>query len=142
MAIRIPRHDDGTHLLVLDDAPLIGAAFRYEAYAISEDSDHPAAREAARRRRCGGTTPRFKDVPGRTEQRCITAVDTDGGRYMASASRISAEGSEATEPDVTYLAFGGPRRDRLTGNVVDATNRILNAIKPTRKATAQEGRTV
>lgn len=141
IAIQLPRHGDGTHMLVLDDAPLIGAAFRYEAYAISEDSDHPAAREAARRRRRGGTTPHFKDVPGRTEQRCITAVDTDGGRYMASASRISAEGTAATQPNVTYLPFSDPRRHILTGNVVDATNRFLNAVKPVRKAAAQEGRT-
>ncbi|MFD4343430.1 hypothetical protein ACFWQ6_00860 [Streptomyces coelicoflavus] len=129
-ALRLPRHPNGCHILVVEDAPLIGAAFRYEAYSISQDSDHPAAREAARRRTAGGSTPRFETIPGRIEQRCITAVDTDGGRYMASASRISDQGPDASEPNVTYLAFSDPRRDRLTGNVVDATNRFLNAVKP------------
>ena len=132
LALQLPRHPDGQHMLLLDDAPLIGAAFRYEAYAISEDYDHPAAREAARRRAAGGSTPRFETIPGRIEQRCITAVDTDGGRYMASASRISEQGTDASEPNVTYLAFSDPRRDKLTGNVVDATNRFLNAVKPVR----------
>ncbi len=134
VALQMPRHPNGCHILVVEDAPLIGAAFRYEAYAISHDSDHPAAREAARRRTAGGSTPHFESIPGRTEQRCITAVDTDGGRYMASASRISDQGPDASEPNVTYLAFSDPRRDRLTGNVVDATNRFLNAVKPVQAA--------
>ena len=60
----------------------------------------------------------------------MTAVDLDGGRYMASASRIAEDGPDATEPVVHYLAFADPKRDTLSGNVVDATNRFLNAIKP------------
>ncbi|MET9158267.1 hypothetical protein ABZX56_11115 [Streptomyces parvulus] len=130
LAPQLPRRPDGTHMLVVGEGPLIGVAFRYEAYAISEDNDHPAAREAACRRTAGGSTPRFEDIPGRIEQRCITAIDTDGGRYMASSSRLSERSSEALEPKITYLAFSDPARHTLTGNVVDATNRFLNAIKP------------
>ena len=131
MALKLPRYPDGSHLFVMPGAgPLIGAAFRYEAYSISADSDHPAAREAARRRTAGGSTPRFETIPGRVEQRCMTAVDVDGGRYMASSDRIDESGPDAAEPRITYLAFADPKRDQLTGNVVDATNRFLNAIKP------------
>ncbi|MBP5875683.1 hypothetical protein PV360_37105 [Streptomyces scabiei] len=131
MALGLPRRPDGSHVFVMPDVgPLIGAAFRYEAYAISGDADHPAAREAARRRNAGGSTPRFEHIPGRVEQRCINAVDTDGGRYMASSNRIDESKPDAAEPNVHYLAFADPKRDTLTGNVVDATNRFLNAIKP------------
>jgi hypothetical protein len=37
---------------------------------------------------------------------------------------------------VNYLAFADPHRDSLSGNVVDATIRLLNAIKrlPTKDA--------
>lgn len=127
----LPRWPDGSHLLVAPWAgPLIGAAFRYEAYAVASDSPHPAAQEATRRRTAGGSVPRFKDVPGRTEQRCITAVDVDGGRYMASATRITETELEAAEPVVHYLAFADPKRDTLSGKVVDATNRLLNAVRP------------
>lgn len=133
LALQMPRHPDGSHLLVQPGSgPLIGAAFRYEAYAISGDSDHPVAREAARRRTAGGSMPRFKDIPGRVEQRCMTAVDLDGGRYMASSNRIDESKSDAAEPKVAYLAFSDPKRDQLTGNVVDATIRFLNAVKPVR----------
>ncbi len=131
LALRLPRHDDGSHLLVMPGAgPLIGAAFRYEAYAITSDSPHPAVQEAARRRRAGGSTPRFEHIPGRVEQRCMTAVDLDGGRYMASSNRIDEAKPDAAEPVAHYLAFGDPKRGRLTGNAVDATLRFLNAIKP------------
>lgn len=130
VALQLPRHPDGSHMFVTHDGPLIGAAFRYEAYAISADSNHPAAREAARRRTVGGSTPRFEHIPGRVEQRCMTAVDLDGGRYMASSDRIDESKLDAAEPQVHYLAFGDPKRDTLKGNVVDATNRFLNAIKP------------
>lgn len=127
----MPRRADGSHVLVMPDAgPLIGAALRYEAYAISVDSSHPAAREAAQRRAAGGLTPRLKDIPGRVEQRCVTAVDIDGGRYMASSARIDSSKPDAAEPTAVYLAFADPERGRLTGNVVDATIRFLNAAKP------------
>ncbi|MEV4033422.1 hypothetical protein [Streptomyces umbrinus] len=131
LALRIPRHTNGSHLLAMPGAgQLIGAAFRYEAYEISVDSDHPAAREAARRRKAGGSTPHFEHIPGRVEQRCMTAVDVDGGRYLASIDRIDESRPEAAEPKTAYLAFSDPNRDGLTGNVVDVTNRFLNAIKP------------
>ncbi|MEU8906997.1 hypothetical protein [Streptomyces mirabilis] len=131
VATGLPRYPDGSHLLVRPGVgKLIGAAIRYEAYALSEDSQSPAVREAVRRRGAGGSVPRFEDIPGRIEQRCMTAVDLDGGRYMASSSRIDELELEATEPTVHYLAFGDPRRDSLTGNVVDAAIRFLNAIKP------------
>lgn len=131
VATRLPRYPDGSHPLVRPGVGrLIGAAFRYEAYALAGDSPSPAVNEAVRRRGVGGSVPNFKDIPGRAEQRCITAVDLDGGRYMASSSRIDESEPEATEPTVQYLAFGDPRRDSLTGNVVDAVIRFLNAIKP------------
>ncbi|MFB7596913.1 hypothetical protein [Streptomyces sp. NPDC056160] len=130
-ALGLPRQPDGSHLLVMPGVgPLIGAAFRYEAYAISVASDHPVAQEAARRRAAGGSTPGFKDIPGRVEQRCMTAVDLDGGRYMASSARIDQSRPDAAEPSVHYLAFADPKRDSLTGNVVDAVTRLLNVIKP------------
>jgi len=130
-APRMPRNPDGSHLLVMPDTGrLIGAAFRYEAYSISGASENPAAQEAVRRRMAGGSTPCFKEIPGRIEQRCMTAVDLDGGRYMASSDRINEAQQRAAEPVVDYLAFADPNRERLTGNVVDATNRFLNAIKP------------
>lgn len=130
-APRMPRNPDGSHLLVMPgEGRLIGAAFRYEAYSISGGSDSPAAQEAVRRRTAGGSTPRFKDIPGRIEQRCMTAVDLDGGRYMASSDRIDETQSEAAEPVVHHFPFGDPKRDRLKGNVIDAVTRFLNAIKP------------
>ncbi|MCM1972292.1 hypothetical protein, partial [Streptomyces sp. G1] len=130
MALQLPQRADGSHMFVTHDDPLIGAAFRYEAYAISSDADHPAAREAARRRTAGDSTPRFEHIPGRIEQRCITAVDLDGGRYMASSNRIAESQPDAAEPRVHYLAFGDAKRDTLTGNVVEAITRFFNAIKP------------
>jgi len=131
----LPRWPDGSHMLVPPWAgQLIGVAFRYEAYAIRSDSPHPAVQEAARRRKAGASVPRFKDIPGRQEQRCMTAVDLDGGRYMASASRIADDGPDATEPVVHYLAFADPKRDTLSGNVVDAATRFLNAVKPVQPA--------
>lgn len=130
-ATGLPRWPDGSHMFVPPWAgPLLGVAFRYEAYALSSDSPSLAVQEAARRRTAGGSVPRFKDIPGRMEQRCMTAVDLDGGRYMASATRIAESGQEATEPAVHYLAFADPKRDTLSGKVVDAANRFLNAIKP------------
>ncbi|MFJ8153929.1 hypothetical protein [Streptomyces sp. NPDC094468] len=131
LAHKLPRHPDGTHLLVHPRAgKLLGVGFRYEAYTLRSDSPHPAVQEAARRRTAGGSVPNFKEVPGRQEQRCITAIDLDGGRYMASATRIEDGRLEATEPVTRYLAFADPKRDTLSGKVVDATNRLLNAIKP------------
>ncbi|MFD1656973.1 hypothetical protein ACFSL4_01665 [Streptomyces caeni] len=131
VSIQLPRHPDGSHLLVMPGfGPLIGAAFRYEAYALASDSANPAVQEAIRRRQAGGSVPRFQEIPGRIEQRCMTAVDLDGGRYMASSSRLDESKPDAAEPTVAYLAFGDPKRDTLTGNVVDATNRFLNVIKP------------
>ena len=131
MAIKLPRFPDGSHVLVWPaGGKLIGVGFRYESYALSSDSPHPAAQEAARRRMAGGSTPSFKDVPGRIEQRCITAVDLDGGRYMASSNRLDESRAEATDPSLHYLAFGDPNRESLSGNVVDAVIRLLNAIKP------------
>jgi hypothetical protein len=131
VALGLPRQPDGSHPLVMPGAgPLIGAAFRYEAYTITAASDHPVAQEAARRRAAGGSIPRFKDIPGRIEQRCMTAVDLDGGRYMASSARIDESRPDAAEPVVHYLAFTDPKRDSLTGNVVDAVTRLLNVIKP------------
>lgn len=128
---QLPRHPDGTHLLVHPRAgKLLGAGFRYEAYTLSSDSPHPAVQEAARRRTAGGSLPRFSDIPGRLEQRCITAVDLDGGRYMASATRINEREPAAAEPVTKYLAFADPKRDSLSGKVVDVTIRFLNAIKP------------
>ncbi|MFI5973546.1 hypothetical protein [Streptomyces sp. NPDC051452] len=131
VALQLPRHPDGSHPLVRPGVGrLIGAAFRYEAYAISGGSTEPAVQEALRRKAVGGSVPRFQEIPGRVEQRCMTAVDADGGRYMASSARIDESMPEAAEPVMQYLAFGDPQRDRLTGNVVDATIRFLNAIKP------------
>ncbi|MFF9097587.1 hypothetical protein ACF1AX_31250 [Streptomyces sp. NPDC014802] len=131
VALQLPRYPDGSHLLAMPRAGrLIGAAFRYEAYALSSDSEASPVQEAVRRRSVGGSVPRFRDIPGRVEQRCMTAVDLDGGRYMASSSRLDESTVDATEPIVAYLAFDDPKRDKLTGKVVDATNRFLNAIKP------------
>lgn len=131
VAIRMPRHTDGSHMFVMPSAgKLLGVAFRYEAYAVSTGSDSPAAREAARRRTAGGSVPRFKDISGRIEQRCMVAVDIDGGRYNASSNRVDETGPDATEPRVDYFAFTDPDRQHFTGRVVDATNRLLNAIKP------------
>lgn len=130
-ALRMPRNPDGSHMLVFPGSgPLIGAAFRYEAYAITKESDHPVVQEAARRREAGGSVPPFRQIPGRIEQRCLTAVDLDGGRYMASSDRIDGSRLEATEPKVSYVAFADPKRDQLSGRVVDATIRFLNAVKP------------
>ncbi|MCI3277501.1 hypothetical protein [Streptomyces cylindrosporus] len=130
-APRMPRSPNGTHLLVRPlQGPLIGVVFRYEAYALRSDSPNPVAREAARRQQAGGSVPDYKDVPGRIEQRCMTAVDLDGGRYMASSGRIAEGEPDATDPVVHYLAFADPDRDQLSGNVVDAVIRLLNAIKP------------
>ncbi|MFF4689851.1 hypothetical protein [Streptomyces sp. NPDC001307] len=129
VALQLPRNPDGSHLLVVPGVGrLIGAAFRYEAYALISDSTAPAVHEAVRRRSAGGSVPRFRDIPGRIEQRCMTAVDLDGGRYMASSARLDESKPDAAEPDVA-----DPGRDKLTGNVVDATNRFLNAIKPVPK---------
>lgn len=131
VATRLPRYPDGSHPLVRPGVgKLIGAAFRYEAYALVGDSPNPAVQEAVRRRGAGGSVPRFEDIPGRIEQRCMTAVDLDGGRYMVSSSRIDESKPEATDPTARYLAFDDPKRDTLTGNVVDAVIRFLNAIKP------------
>ncbi|MET9086134.1 hypothetical protein ABZX77_30385 [Streptomyces sp. NPDC004237] len=128
---QLPRHPDGTHLLVHQRAgKLLGVGFRYEAYTLAASSDAPAVQEAVRRRKAGGSVPRFREIVGRREERCITAVDLDGGRYMVTATRIEQAKSEATEPRTKYLAFSDPKRDTLTGNVVDATIRLLNAIKP------------
>lgn len=130
-ATLMPHFPDGSHPLVRPGVGrLIGAAFRYEAYALIGDSPNPAVREATRRKGAGGSVPRFKDIPGRTEQRCINAVDLHGGCYMASSSRIDESKPEATDPTIHYLAADDPRRDNLTGNVVDAVTRFLNAIKP------------
>ncbi|MHC3474673.1 hypothetical protein ACYF6T_39100 [Streptomyces sp. 7R007] len=57
-------------------------------------------------------------------------MDLDGGRYMVSSSRIDESQPDAAEPHVAYVAFSDPKRDQLTGKVVDATIRFLNAIKP------------
>lgn len=131
IAVRLPRHPDGSHVLVMPDmGPLIGAAFRYEAYALTSDSPYPAVQEAARRRKAGGSTPRFENIPGRVEQRCITAVDLDGGRYMASCDRIDESKPEATEPRTHYLPDSGADGNQMTGSVVDAIVRFLDAIKP------------
>ncbi|MFF9238410.1 hypothetical protein ACF1AY_15955 [Streptomyces sp. NPDC014776] len=131
VALQLPRYPDGSHLLAMPGAGgLIGAAFRYEAYALSSDSEASPVQEAVRRRSVGGSVPRFRDIPGRVEQRCMSAVDLDGGRYMASSSRLDESKVDAAEPIVTYLAFADPKRDKLTGNVFDVTNRFLNAIKP------------
>ncbi|MGV4984538.1 hypothetical protein ACVB8X_14040 [Streptomyces sp. NRAIS4] len=131
VALKLPRNCDGSHLLVMPGAGrLIGAAFRYEAYALVSSSSAPAVQEAVRRRSAGGSVPRFQDIPGRIEQRCMTAVDLDGGRYMSSSARLEESEPDAAEPTVAYLAFSDPKRDTLSGNVVDATNRFLNAIKP------------
>jgi hypothetical protein len=134
VVLQLPRNPDGSHLLVVPGVGrLIGAAFRYEAYALISDSTAPAVHEAVRRRSAGGSVPRFRDSPGRIEQWCMTAVDLDGGRYMASSARLDESKPDAAEPDVAYLAFADPGRDKLTGNVVDATNRFLDAIKPVPK---------
>ncbi|MGW1498948.1 hypothetical protein ACWCQW_10310 [Streptomyces mirabilis] len=138
VATRLPRYPDGSHPLVRPGVgKLIGAAFRYEAYALVGDSPNPAVQEAFLRRGVGGSVPNFKEIPGRVEERCLTAVDLDGGRYMASSSRIDESEPDAADPNVYYLAFGDPRRDRLTGNVVDAVIRFLNAIKPVQRGGAQ-----
>lgn len=127
----MPRSRNGTHLLVRPhQGPLVGLALRYEAYVIRSDSPNPAAAEAARRREAGGSVPPNKDIPGRLEERCMTAVDLDGGRYMASSSRIADGKPDATEPAVHYHPFGDTSRDKLSGNVVDAIIRLLGAITP------------
>ncbi|MFD7793605.1 hypothetical protein [Streptomyces sp. NPDC059759] len=127
----MPRRPDGSHGFVsLGVGRLIGAAFHCEAYALDSGSQSPAVEEAIRRRSTGGTVPMFKDIPGRIEQRCMAAIDLDGGRYMSSSSRIDESKPEASEPVVQYLAFGDPARDRIAGRVVDAVNRLLNAVKP------------
>jgi hypothetical protein len=127
----MPRFPDGSHLMVRPGfGRLIGIAFRYEAYALSSDSPHPVVQETIRRREAHGSVPRYKDVPGRIEQRCITAVDLDGGRYMASSNRLDESKPDATDPSLHYLAFADPKRDSLSGNVVDVVIRLLNAIKP------------
>jgi hypothetical protein len=138
LATGLPRQADGSHCLVIAGVGrLIGAAFHYEAYALAGDSSNPAVEEALRRRAVGGSVPRFEHIPGRIEQRCLTAVDLDGGRYMVTSSRIDESKPDATDPVVHYLAFGDPNRDRLTGNVVDAVNRLLNVIKPVQRSGAR-----
>lgn len=130
-AIGMPRFPDGSHLLVPPGSGrLIAVAFRYEAYALSSDSPSAPVLEVLRRRKARGSVPRFKDVEGRTEQRCITAVDRDGGRYMACSDRIDESKPDATDPRMVYLPFGDLKRDNLSGNVVDAVIRLLNALKP------------
>lgn len=137
-ATGLPRHPDGSHGFVTAGVGrLIGAAFHYEAYALEDDSPNPAVEETLRRRAAGGSVPRFEHVPGRIEQRCMTAVDLDGSRFMATSSRIDDAEPDATEPVVHYLAFADPRRERLTGNVVDAVNRLLNALKPVQGSAAR-----
>ncbi|MFE2469743.1 hypothetical protein [Streptomyces mirabilis] len=138
VATRLPRYPDGSHPLVRPGVgKLVGAAFRYEAYALVGDSPNPAVQEAVRRRRAGGSVPRFEDIPGRIEERCMTAVDLDGGRYMVTSSRIDESKPDATDPTARYLGFGDPRRDSITGNVVDAVIRFLNAIKPVQRGGAR-----
>ncbi|MFF0597881.1 hypothetical protein [Streptomyces antibioticus] len=123
------RRPDGTHLMVARAlGPLLAVAFRYEAWTVSSDAPDPAAREAALRKSAGGSVPSFKGIPGRSEQRCMTAVDADGGRYMASATRITDGRPEATTPTVHYF----PRTDSrsLSGDVVNAVAQLTNVIKP------------
>lgn len=130
-ASRMPRVPDGPHLLVPPGCGrLLGVAFRYEAYALSSDSASAPVLEAIRRRQARGSVPRFKDIEGRMEQRCITAVDRDGGRYMASSDRVDESKADATEARLAYMPFDDPKRDSLSGNVVDVVIRLLNALKP------------
>jgi hypothetical protein len=122
------RQPNGTHpLLPANVGQLVGAAFRYEAYAINEGSQAPAVQEAVRRREIGGSVPRFRDIKGRIEQRCMTAVGLDGMSYMASADRLTPGGTEAGDPRSDYYL---PLAPQHTGRVVDAVHTYLRAVAP------------
>ncbi|MGP8302013.1 hypothetical protein ACTPOK_29655 [Streptomyces inhibens] len=102
---------------------LVAVAFRYEAFALSEDLS-PQAAEVLRRRKAGGSVPRNEHVPGRIEQRIVSAVDTQGHHYMITADRMG-DGSAA--PAVSKLI---PKGEQVTGRIPDALNELIEALHP------------
>ncbi|MBY8884806.1 hypothetical protein K7472_08095 [Streptomyces sp. PTM05] len=109
---------------------LVAVAFRCEAFAISPDVS-PEAAEALRRRNAGGSAPPNKDIPGRVEQRVISAVDIEGHDYMITADR--RDDGTATAAVCTMHRHGA----RHTGRVPDAVNSLLAALRP-RPASGQD----
>ncbi|MER8002083.1 hypothetical protein [Streptomyces sp. NPDC095613] len=104
-------------------ADTVAVALRYEAYSISCHSS-PQAAEAIRRRAVGGSVPRNEEIPGRVEQRRITAVDRQGYHYDVAADRQS-DGTAA--PPVGQVVSGSVR---LSGRIPDALTAFSLAIDP------------
>ncbi|MFJ9617820.1 hypothetical protein [Streptomyces noursei] len=101
---------------------LVAVAFRCEAFALQSDAS-PQAEEAIRRRMAGGSAPRNADIPGRIEQRMLSAVDTDGRHYMSTASRL-ADGSAAPAATKVFTDGQDP-----TGRIPAALDRLIAALR-------------
>ncbi len=99
---------------------VVAVAFRYEAFVIAQDTS-PEAAEAIRRRRAGGSAPRNEHVPGRVEQRVITAVDACRREYMVAADR-QADGGAVLSTSKVFAA------QKLMGNVPSALNTLMVAM--------------
>ncbi|MEU7640961.1 hypothetical protein AB0C11_33670 [Streptomyces sp. NPDC039016] len=102
---------------------LVAVAFRCEAFALRDDAS-PQAEEVIRRRMAGGSAPRNADVPGRVEQRMLSAVDTNGRHYMTTADRL-ANGSAAPAATEVFTDEQDP-----TGSIPAALDRLIAALRP------------
>ncbi|TQE30860.1 hypothetical protein Sipo8835_22985 [Streptomyces ipomoeae] len=102
---------------------VVAVAFRYEAFVIAPYSS-PEAAEAIRRRQAGGSTPHNEHVPGRVEQRAITAVDACGRQYMVAADRQTDGGALLSTSKVLLGS------QQLKGNVPSSLNELMGALSP------------
>lgn len=102
---------------------LVAVAFRYEAFVIASDVS-PQADEAIRRRRAGGSVPRNEHIPGRVEQRIISALDMYGRQYMVAADRQD----DGTAVLSASKALSGS--ERMTGRVPSALDALLEGLRP------------
>ncbi|GAA1919918.1 hypothetical protein [Streptantibioticus ferralitis] len=102
---------------------LVAVALRYEGFAITSESS-PQAAEAIRRKRAGGSVPPNAEIPGRIEQRIISARDVHGRHYIASADRRSDGGATPVVSKVIGAA------QQMTGAIPDALNALIAALRP------------
>ncbi|MEZ0096026.1 hypothetical protein [Streptacidiphilus sp. EB129] len=99
--------------LVPDARGLLGVALRYESFSLGPAAGVRAA-TVLRRRAQGTWTPPIAEIPGRVEQRIITAVTPQGDVFMVFADR--GEDGTAT---VSVAEHQGPGGSRYTGTVID-----------------------
>ncbi|MER6011601.1 hypothetical protein [Streptomyces bluensis] len=108
---------------VIGTPETIAVVLRYEGFTIKPKVS-PQADEALRRRAAGGSSPRNEHIPGRLEQRCISAVDRQGRHYLVSADRRS-DGSAAPA-----VGLAVTETQQVSGTIAKALTTFCKTVWP------------